>query len=159
MLQLIPASLHRALLPVAHAVRHCWRVWRKTPLAGCSVVITDLNDQVLLLRHSYGPKVWALPGGGLNRNEAPEAAALREVREELGITLGNLRAFGTIEEVISGARHTAYLFAGRANEHPVPDQREIIEARFFPAHSLPEPLGDLTRRRLQIWRERSNTEA
>lgn len=159
MLQLIPASLHRALLPLAHAVRHRWRVWRKTPLAGCSVIITDLNDQVLLLRHSYGPKVWALPGGGLNRDEAPEAAALREVREELGITLGNLRALGTIEEVISGAPHTAYLFAGSAAEHPEPDQREIIEARFFPAHSLPEPLGDLTRRRLQIWRERSNTAA
>lgn len=156
MFQLIPAPLHRALLPLAHAVRHRWRLWSKTPLSGCSVVITDLADQVLLLRHSYGPKVWALPGGGVKRGEDPALAAKREVAEELGITLGTIHSLGTIEEVISGAHHTAHLFAARAADHPVPDRREVIEARFFPAHSLPEPLGELTRRRLKVWRERSN---
>ena len=62
---LLPAPLHRALLPLAHGLRHRWRKWRRTPIAGVSVVITNLSGDVLLLRHSYGPNVWALPGGGL----------------------------------------------------------------------------------------------
>lgn len=152
MLHLIPAPIHRALLPLAHALRHRWRMWRKAPIEGVSIIITDLSDQVLLLRHSYGPPVWALPGGGLGKGEDPAAAARREVREELDMTLGSLRAIGTIEEVISGAPHIAHLFAANAAETPRPDRREIVEARFFPSHSLPEPLGDLTRRRLQAWR-------
>lgn len=157
MFQLIPAPVHRLLLPAAHRIRHWWRMWRKAPVYGCSVVITDLGDQLLLLRHSYGPKVWALPGGGLKPNEDPEQAARREVMEELGIKLGKLRSLGTIEEVISGAPHTAHLFAASAAMHPVPDRREVVEARFFPLHSLPEPIGELTRRRLTIWRERSSS--
>ena len=153
MLHLIPAPIHRALLPLAHAIRHRWRKWRKSPIAGVSVIITDLSDQVLLLRHSYGPRVWALPGGGLGKGEDPAEAARREVREELDMTLGSLRVLGTIEEVISGAPHIAHMFAAGAADTPRPDRREILEARFFPSHSLPEPLGDLTRRRLQVWRD------
>ncbi len=81
MFHLIPQSLHRALLPLAHRLRHRWRVWRKVPLTGCNVVICNLDGDVLLLRHSYGPRVWALPGGGVGRSETPEDAVRREIRE------------------------------------------------------------------------------
>ncbi len=150
----LPARLHRALLPIAHRVRHNWRRWRKTPIAGVSVVITNLGGDVLLLKHSYGPKVWGLPGGGLGRGEDPAAAAQREVREELGLTLSRIDAVAVIEEVISGAPHTAYLFSAVCNQQPKPDRREITEARFFPSHSLPEPLGRITRARIDAWRGR-----
>lgn len=152
--RLLPAPLHRALLPLAHRVRHRWRKLRGVPFSGVSVVITDLSGEVLLLRHSYGPKVWALPGGGMDAGEEPEAAARREVREELGIELGALTAIGTLEEQLSGSPHTAHLFAATCNAWPVPDLREVVDARFFPSHSLPEPLGEVTRRRLAAWRER-----
>lgn len=150
----LPARLHRALLPLAHWVRHNWRRWRKTPIAGVSVVITNLGGDVLLLKHSYGPKVWGLPGGGLGRGEDPAAAAQREVREELGLTLSRIDTVAVIEEVISGAPHTAYLFSAVCNQQPKPDRREITEARFFPSHSLPEPLGRITRARIDAWRGR-----
>lgn len=150
----LPAPLHRALLPLAHRVRHNWRRWRKTPITGVSVVITNLGGDVLLLKHSYGPKVWGLPGGGLGRGEDPAAAAQREVREELGLTLSRIDAVAVIEEVISGAPHTAYLFSAVCNQQPKPDRREITEARFFPSHSLPEPLGRITRARIDAWRGR-----
>ncbi len=108
----------------------------------------------MLLRHSYGPKVWALPGGGINRGEDPEDAARREVKEELGITLGKMRELSVSNEVVSGSKHTAYLFAAITDARPKPDRREVIEARFFPSHSLPEPLGRITRARIEIWRKR-----
>lgn len=154
MLDRLPASLHRALLPIAFRVRHRWRRWRGVELRGCAVVITNMAGDLLLLRHSYGPEVWALPGGGIDAGEQPEDAVRREVREELGLNLNALEDLGTAQEEISGCPHTAYLFAGTVNARPAPDGREVVEARFFPSHSLPEPLGRVTRSRIEIWRNR-----
>ncbi|OBV11626.1 NUDIX domain-containing protein [Erythrobacter dokdonensis] len=156
MTRFLPAPLHRALLPLAHLVRHHWRRWRKTPIAGVSVVITNLGGDVLLLKHSYGPEVWGLPGGGLAAGEDPETAARREVREELGIELARIIVVTTLEEELSGSPHTAYLFAATCDQRPRPDGREVVEARFFPSHSLPEPLGETTRARIDAWRRRRN---
>lgn len=151
---IVPARLHRALMPLAHKMRHRWRKWRGTPISGVSVVLTNLHGDVLLLRHSYGPAVWALPGGGLKAGEDPEECVRREVKEELGITLGKVRSLGRIEEKLSGSPHTAHLFAAVCDSRPKPDGREVDEARFFPSHSLPEPLGELTQRRLDVWKAR-----
>ncbi len=150
----LPASLHRALLPLAHRVRHVWRRWRKAPIAGVSVIVTNLSGDVLLLKHSYGPDVWSLPGGGLGKGEDPLEAARREVREELGLELPRIEAIGTLEEELSGSPHTAHLFAATCDRQPRPDGREVVLARFFPSHSLPEPLGRHTRARIAAWRAR-----
>ncbi|MGY6551348.1 MAG: NUDIX domain-containing protein [Erythrobacter sp.] len=150
---LLPAALHRALLPLAHSVRHHWRRWRKAPIAGVNVIITNRAGEVLLLRHSYGADVWALPGGGMGRGEDPQAAARREMREELDLALGTLERLAVIEEVISGSPHTAHLFAATTDAAPRPDGREIIEARFFAANDLPRQLGRTTAARLALWRE------
>lgn len=154
MAHVLPAALHRKLLPLAHLLRHRWRKITRTPIAGVSVIVTNISGDVLLLRHSYGPKVWALPGGGMKPGEDPTDCAQREVREELGIALTHIEPLGTIEEVLSGAPHTAHLFHAVCDARPKPDGREVTEARFFPSHSLPEPLGSVTRRRIEAWRAR-----
>jgi 8-oxo-dGTP pyrophosphatase MutT (NUDIX family) len=95
-----------------------------------------------------------LPGGGLGKGEDPLEAARREVREELGVELARIEPIGTLEEMLSGSPHTAYIFAGVCDRQPRPDGREVTEARFFPSHSLPEPLGRTTRARIAVWRAR-----
>ena len=152
MLYLIPRPLHRLTLRVAHRLRHRWRMFRRVPLAGVSVLVTDLDGRLLLVRHSYGPAGWALPGGGVHKNESAEDAARREVAEEVGCSIEGMRVLDQIEETISGAPHTAWLVAARTQDHPKPDRREILEARFFPTHSLPEPLTSRTRMRIDAWR-------
>lgn len=153
MLHLIPAPVHRALLPIAYKFRQRWRRWRKTPIAGCTVIVTDLEGNLLLLRHSYGADAWAMPGGGMAAGENPEDAARREVLEEVGIDLGNLKSLGTMNEEVAHSSHTAYLFSAVTDAHPKPDMREVIEARFFPIHSLPEPLNNKTRARIKHWQD------
>lgn len=153
MFRLIPRPLHRMALRLAHAVRHRWRTLVKTPLAGVSVLVLDMQGRLLLVRHSYGPGGWALPGGGMARGEEPLDAARREVREEVGCALDAVEVFERIDETISSSPHTAWLVTGRTQDHPRPDRREVIEARFFPLHSLPEPLTRLTRKRVEAWRE------
>jgi len=156
MLHLIPAPVARALLPVANEIRHYWRKFVKPQIYGVSIVMTDLNGSVLLLRHSYGPDVWSLPGGGIKKGEDPEVAVRREVHEELGMKLDAVHALGTIEEEASGAPHTAFLFTAVCDEQPVPDNREVVEARFFPPHSLPVPLGSHAGKRLEVWKSRKS---
>ena len=113
MLRLIPPPMHRAALRVAHALRHQFRRLARLPLAGVSVIACDGANRVLLVRHSYGPRVWMLPGGGLKRNEKPETAAAREMREELGCELSEIACIAALDEVISGAPHTAHVLSGR----------------------------------------------
>ncbi len=154
MLRLIPDPLYRAALRVAYRVRHRWRKLRGVTGRGVCVIAHDLEGQVLLVRHSYGPPGWYLPGGGLKRKEVPEQGARRELREEIGCGIEGLRFLGEVEETLSDAPHTAYVFSGVVDEMPRPDGREVIEARFFPTHSLPEPLSGATRRRLAMWQDR-----
>jgi ADP-ribose pyrophosphatase YjhB (NUDIX family) len=157
MASLLPAPLHRVALRLAHRIRHRWRRWRGVPIAGVSVIVTNIGGDVLLLKHSYGPAVWALPGGGLKRGEDPMDCARREVHEELGITLARIEPVAVIEEEISGSPHTAHVFAAVCDRQPRPDRREVVEARFFPPHSLPEPLGRTTRARIAAWKGRGLT--
>lgn len=53
-----------------------------------AVIVFILNDdKVLLTQRSLNPGQgkWALPGGFADHDEAPEAAAIREVQEETGL--------------------------------------------------------------------------
>ncbi|MFA9200548.1 MAG: NUDIX domain-containing protein [Cypionkella sp.] len=156
MLRLIPAPLHRAALRWAHRLRHRWRRLAGRPLAGVSVLATDLEGRLLLVRHSYGPAAWALPGGGMGKGETPEGAARRELAEEVGCALENAQVFATLEETLSGAPHTAYLVSGRTLDRPQPDGREVVEAKFCPLHSLPEPLSPLASARIAAWKARAD---
>ncbi|MGI5179523.1 NUDIX domain-containing protein [Dactylosporangium sp. CA-152071] len=51
-----------------------------------SVLITDTDGRVLLVKPNYQDR-WTLPGGYVDEGEAPHEAAVREVREELGLNL------------------------------------------------------------------------
>ncbi len=68
------------------------------------IVILSKDEKVLMLLSSpYGvyTNTWLTPGGGLETGETPEAAALREVREETGLDLAqySLQFLGTSEGV------------------------------------------------------------
>jgi len=51
-----------------------------------AVLLFDDHDRVLLVDPVYKPH-WEFPGGVVERGEAPTEAALREIREELGLYL------------------------------------------------------------------------
>ena len=137
MLQLIPAPLHRQLYRIADRLRRIWWRLRKPRRRSVLVIAFDDRGRVLLVRHSYGPPVWALPGGGLGRNEDPGVAAAREFREELGCGLADVLALKARVQVISGARDLQHRFAARLAGEPVADQREIVAAELFDPAALP----------------------
>ena len=146
-------SLHRLALRAAHRLRHRWRRWRKTPLAGVTIIARDVQGDLLMVRLSYAEAGWSFPGGGAHRGETMEAAAARELVEETGCRGSSLRLVGLMEETLSGSPHTAYVYTCITQDRPTPDGREVIEARFFPLHSLPHPITPRTQARLAFWRE------
>jgi ADP-ribose pyrophosphatase YjhB (NUDIX family) len=61
--------------------------------AGAFAVILDEQDRVLLC-HRRDMDAWNLPGGGVEEHETPWDAAVREVREEVGLTVEVVRLTG-----------------------------------------------------------------
>ena len=145
MLHLIPAPLHRALYRVADSLRRRWWRVRRPRRSSVVVVAFDERGRVLLVRHSYGPRLWSLPGGGMNRGEHAEQAARREIGEELGCGLRDLTAIGANEERIAGSLDMQHVFAAHLEGDPVPDMREIVAIELADPDNLPEPCGRRTR--------------
>ena len=156
MLHLMPAPIHRIALKIGYKLHQHLRRTTGRARDGVSVIGRDFDGQILLIRHSYGPNDWFFPGGGVKSGESPEKAAMRELREETGCQIDGLKLVGLVEEELSGAVHKAHLFEGVVNDMPEADGREVLEARFFPTHSLPEPLGASTRVRLKMWQARKD---
>ena len=137
MLHLIPAPLHRAGLRLAHALRKRWWRLARPRLTGCCMIGLDGEGRVLLVRHSYGLRLWALPGGALRRGEDPARAAQREWREEIGCPLAAMRPVAVLEHDLHGARGTVHLFAGLVAGEARTDGREIAAIGFFARDALP----------------------
>lgn len=51
---------------------------------GAGMLFVDERERVLLVEPTYKPQ-WEIPGGIVEDGESPRAAAIREVREELGL--------------------------------------------------------------------------
>jgi 8-oxo-dGTP pyrophosphatase MutT (NUDIX family) len=138
MLRLIPAPLHRTLYRIADRVRRRW--WRiaKTRRNSAFVIAFDERRNVLLVRHSYGPPVWTLPGGGIARGEDAAAAARREFAEELQCPLTDLELFTRFVRAESGSHDGRHVFTARLAGTPLADRREIVEVALFDPAALPE---------------------
>jgi mutator protein MutT len=86
----------------------------ETPRMSLSVkvIVRDPHGCVLLLRRSLAskgnPGKWEFPGGKVDAGEAFDAALVREVREETGLTIQLAGSFGTCESKL-GDRCLVYL--------------------------------------------------
>jgi 8-oxo-dGTP diphosphatase len=91
------------------------------PVLGVSVLVRD-GGRVLLVQRARPPLqgYWSLPGGHVESGEMLKQAAAREVREETGIAVDELRQID-VAEIIGGDERSGTLhhfvlvvFAGRA---------------------------------------------
>jgi 8-oxo-dGTP pyrophosphatase MutT (NUDIX family) len=120
---------------------HVLRVWwlvRRPSKRGVKCVLAR-DGEILLVRHTYGDEDrWELPGGGVKRGEEPAAAARREVREELGIEVGDWTLLGDLFERVDGRRDRLFCYSAEIGERRIErDRAEIAEARWFPRDGLP----------------------
>jgi 8-oxo-dGTP pyrophosphatase MutT (NUDIX family) len=132
-----------------HMQRLAWRLFRPRT-RGVKVMLFNPGGDILLVRNSYGRSdQFLLPGGGIRPFEAPEQAARREIREEVGCTLTGLALVSTHFTSAQGKRDTIYLFKAVSADEPVIDDFEVEEARFFSLDALPATISPATRRRIE----------
>jgi len=106
---------------------------------GVAIIAEDENGRILMLRHVFHPySPWGLPGGWLNRNEAPAAGALRELREETGLTAALDAPVYVSYDPTSSIIGIVY----KAKIHPgsLSLSSEILEANWYPVEALPSPI-------------------
>ena len=143
-------SLPAPVLRVADTLRR-W-VWRAfgPRTVGVRGLVVDGEDRVLLVRHSYGQRVWQLPGGGVHRRESLVAALHRELREETGVIVtGPVRLLGTYSSLTDGKSDHISVFVVDTFEREDNDSTEVDAARFFPMDDLPEDASPATKRRVE----------
>jgi ADP-ribose pyrophosphatase YjhB (NUDIX family) len=121
--------------------RTLWLVNSKF-MVSVSGAVYDAQGRVLLQRHRHWvPDVWGLPGGIVRSGERLEGAFAREVREETGLAITDV----TLVRVVSGYRvRLEVLFRARIDETmPLEmklQEKEVLEARFFPVDALPDKM-------------------
>ena len=71
----------------------------KTVRVAAGIICDESGDEVLAVQRGYGEMagLWEFPGGKIERGETAEEACVRELREELAITVTDLRDFYTVE--------------------------------------------------------------
>jgi len=73
---------------IVGAARSIWRLGQPKFTAGAVGVVFNDQRQVLLVEHVFHPYApWGLPGGWTDRNENPSQTVIRELREELTLTV------------------------------------------------------------------------
>jgi 8-oxo-dGTP pyrophosphatase MutT (NUDIX family) len=116
---------------------------------GAAAVILNEHGHVLLVRHSYGPLNWEIPGGHAEADESMVETVLREVYEETGLRVRALYTTGTYYDPRSDMHHFVFMCALLdATAVPQPASDEITACGFWPPASLPRPISDFTVQRI-----------
>jgi mutator protein MutT len=110
-------------------------------------LVTDAEDRpcFVLTRRAGGLRrhagQWALPGGRLDAGETPERAALRELEEEVGLTLAEASVLGRLDDYAtrSGFVITPVVAWCGENASLRPDPREVAEVHRIPLAALDAP--------------------
>ena len=119
--------------------------WTRAVTLGVRALVID-GRSVFLVQHTYRSG-WFLPGGGVERGESPEAAIVRELREEGGILCAERPI---LHGFYLNKRHdyvACYVVRQFARATPAPEL-EIADAEFFPVDALPDGTSPATRARL-----------
>lgn len=113
-------------------------------------VIVQRGDEFLLVRHRGGKQPWGLPGGAIDRGEAPAEAARREALEESGCPVTVTGLHGVFHYLAHGLSDYVIVFTAVANGPPAPPHGdlEICDAQFFHPDRLPAGVDAGSARRI-----------
>jgi len=132
------------------------------------LVTSQREPHVLLIRRKKAPFAgrWALPGGFVDMDETLEESARRELREETGLTVGNLEQLHTFGNPTRDPRGRviSVAFLGRVSQtQSAHADDDAAAAAWFPLNSLPELAFDhdeiltLARKRISPQRDSKRT--
>ena len=119
------------------------REYPETPLIGVGAIIVE-NGRVLLAKRGHPPLAgeWSIPGGVLEVGELLREAAIREAKEETGLTVEAGEILGVFDRLIRTGDRVQYHyvlidFLCRRVDGEVKPGSDADEVRWFSAEELP----------------------
>jgi 8-oxo-dGTP diphosphatase len=121
------------------------RIGQKRFTVTTAAIIVDEKGRVLLLEHVFRPDSgWGVPGGFLSKGEQPEEGVRREMREETGIELRDVKLL--FARSLGKLRQVEIYFRAKAVGIPEPRSFEIKRAEWFAVDDLPPGISKDQRR-------------
>jgi mutator protein MutT len=120
-----------------------WTVRVSHPRFGVTAgaIVTDAAGRVLLLKHRFRPGAgWGMPGGFMEEGEQPEEALRRELREEIGLEVQQVKLFAT--RAFLEPKQVEIVFLCQAVGDPDVLGFEIQKAAWFSPEDLPKELPE-----------------
>lgn len=115
--------------------------------SGGSAVLCVQDNKILLVkqfRYAYGKEIYEIPAGKLEKGEAPEATAKRELEEETGYVAKHLKELfklyptpGYSDEIIY-----VYLAENCSKSRTNPDDDEFVECQFIEIEKVCKMIND-----------------
>ena len=135
---------------------HCELVVRPRLAPAVIVLVEHPDGRVLLARNRNFPAAfYSCLAGFVEPGETLEEAARREVREEVGVEIGELRYFGSQPWPFPHSLMIGF-FAPFVSGEVRPDGVEIADAAWFSVADLPQLPGEISiaRALIEAWRAR-----
>ena len=103
------------------------------------IVAIISNDKILLARNINFPGKWfSLIAGYADVGESLEETLIREVKEEVGLDIKNIRYYKSQPWPLSGSMMVGFIAEANINQPIVTEEKEIAEAAWFSRENLPE---------------------
>lgn len=107
------------------------------------IVATDENDRILLFseyKYAIDEEILTFPAGGIEGNQTPTEAALRELLEETGYTSTEVEVVGESRDYPSKIQHTDYIVriknAKKVQQAEHEATESIGEVRLIPLNEI-----------------------
>ena len=106
--------------------------------AAINIVLNEDSTKVLLIKRCDIP-IWALPGGGIEDQEEPSAAAIRETIEETGVN-SQIVKDALVCFPCNKLSALTHIFVSKYVSGQLTTSAESAEVAFFPLTELPAEL-------------------
>jgi NADH pyrophosphatase NudC (nudix superfamily) len=134
------------LYKIGYPIMKLYWFFRRPTTVGVRCIVTHQN-KILLIRHTYGSNLLTTVGGGVEKNESLEQTVIRETKEEVGLSLKDIRQIDSVPYTKEFKKDTIHVFVAEAvNDRIVIDPNEIQEAGWHEKENLPEDISPLFRK-------------
>lgn len=109
------------------------------------IVAITCRDKILLARNSNFPGHWySLIAGYVDIGESLEECLVREVKEEVGLNVRNIRYYGSQPWPLSGSLMLGFIAEADDTQPICVDLKEIAEAAWYTRGSLPQHSSNIS---------------